>query len=48
MKTLTQLRRNGYVSVRADGSTRIIGPGPRTRALATRWGISLPEATENG
>jgi hypothetical protein len=41
IKTLAQLRRNGFLTVRAEGSHRVIGPGPRLRDLASTWGIEL-------
>jgi hypothetical protein len=42
MRALAQLRRNGYLTVRAEGAHRVIGLGPRIRAIAKKWGIALP------
>lgn len=47
VRALAQLKRNAFVTVRAEGSQRIVGPGSRMRALAKKWGIALPETTEN-
>jgi hypothetical protein len=39
VKTLGQLRRNGFLSVRSEGTDFLICLGPRTRKLAARWEI---------
>lgn len=39
--SLTQLRRNGWLTVTEDGVGLQVGLGDRTRAVAQRWGITL-------
>jgi hypothetical protein len=41
--SLTQLRRNDLLTVRAEGGGFRVGLGSRTRRIAKRWGIELPQ-----
>lgn len=43
LKTFPQLRRNGYITTRAEGSECVVGLGERVRKLARKWEITLPE-----
>ena len=46
---LTQLRRNGFLTVQQEGAGLLVGPGPRIREIAAHWQIALPEpADERG
>jgi hypothetical protein len=45
VKLLAQLRRNGLITTRRQGSEIIVAPGERVRRIAKKWAIVLPEAT---
>lgn len=42
--SLTQLRRNGWLTVAEAGAGLRVGLGERTRDIAATWSIELPEA----
>jgi hypothetical protein len=41
--SLAALRRNDWLTVTEDGAGLRVGLGERTKAIAERWGIDLPE-----
>jgi hypothetical protein len=43
-RTITALRRNGYLDTRPEGAALTIGLGPRTRRIASKWSIPVPTA----
>jgi hypothetical protein len=41
---LGQLRRNRYIVTSQEGTGVRVGLGARTRGIAAKWGIELPES----
>jgi hypothetical protein len=38
---LTQLRRNGFITVQQEGAGLLVGPGERIREIGAHWQIQL-------